>query len=87
VSIPITWFIAAPPDLSVGDWVEIASVLPGRSLDEAGFIATKVQVVVLPGNEEFPAYVFAVDDQEALSLLYARANEYQMLVLLRPVGG
>jgi len=87
VSIPVTWFIAAPPDLSEGDRVEIASVLPGRDLAEAGFIATKVQVVALPRIEEFPAYVFALDDQEALSLLYARANEFQLLVLLRPAGG
>jgi len=87
VSIPVTWFIAAPPDLAVGDRLEIASVLPGKSLDEVGFIATTVQVVALPGDEEFPAYVLAVDGQEALSLLYARANEFQLLVLLRPTGG
>ncbi len=87
VSIPAAWFIAAPPDLAVGDRLEIASVLPGKSLEEAGFIATTVQVVALPGDEEFPAYVLAVDDQEAISLLYARANEFQLLVLLRPTGG
>lgn len=86
VSIPVAWFIAAPPDLAEGDRVEIASVLPGRS-QEAGFIATKVQVVALPGDGELPAYVFALDDQEALSLLYARANQFQLLVLLRPAGG
>jgi len=87
VSIPVDWFIAAPPDLSEGDRVEIASALPGRSLNEAGFIATKVQVVALPGAGESPAYVFAVEDQEAISLLYARANEFKLLVLLRPAGG
>lgn len=87
VSIPVTWFIAAPPDLAVGDRLEIASVLPGNSLEEAGFIAAMVQVVALPGDEEFPAYVLAVNDQEAISLLYARANEFQLLVLLRPAGG
>ena len=87
VSIPVAWFIAAPPDLSEGDQLEIASVLPGNSLNEAGFIATQVQVIALPGIEESPAYVFALDDQEALSLLYARANEFQLLVLLRPAGG
>ena len=87
VSIPVAWFIAAPPDLSEGDRVEIASALPGGSLTEAGFIATRVQVVGLPEAIDSPAYVFAVDDQEALSLLYARANEFQLLVLLRPAGG
>lgn len=86
VSIPVDWFIAAPPDLAEGDRVEIASALPGQSLNEAGFIATRVQVVSLPDRADFPAYVLAVDDQEALSLLYARVNEFQLLVLLRPAG-
>lgn len=87
VSIPVAWFIASPPDLAEGDRVEIASVLPGEGIEEAGFVATEVQVVALPADEESPAYVFAVADREALSLLYARANEFQMLVLLRPAGG
>ena len=86
VSIPVVWFIAAPPDLSEGDRVEIASALPGGALDDVGFVATRVQVVDLPDAVDSPAYVFAVDDQEALSLLYARSNEFQLLVLLRPAG-
>jgi len=86
ISIPVDWFVAAPPDLSEGDLVEIASALPGQSLNEAGFIATRVQVVVLPDGSDTPAYVLAVDDLEALSLLYARVNEFQLLVLLRPAG-
>jgi Flp pilus assembly protein CpaB len=87
VSIPADWFVAAPMDLSEGDLIEIASVLPGKSPDEAGFIATQIEVVGLPNGEDEPAYVLAVDDQEAISILYARVNEFQMLVLLRPAGG
>ena len=87
ISIPVAWFVAAPPDLAEGDRVEIASALSGKGLEEAGFIATQVQVVGLPGSGEDPAYILAVDDQEALNLLYARVNEFQLLVLLRPAGG
>ena len=87
VSIPVAWFIAAPPELAEGDRVEIASVLPGSSLEDTGFIASSVQVVVLPGDGEIPSYVFALGGQEALSLLFARANEFQLLVLLRSAGG
>lgn len=87
VRIPVDWFIALPPDMAEGDRLEIASVFPGESIEKAGFIATEVQVVALPENEESPAYIFSVDDQEALSLLYARANEFKLLVLLRPGGG
>ncbi len=86
VSIPVAWFIAAPPDLAVGDRIEIASVLPGRRLEEAGFIAAEVMVVESPDTNEIPSYVFAVENGEALSLLYARANEFQLLALLRPAG-
>lgn len=87
VSIPAKWFVAAPPDLAEGDSLEIAAVQPGNPLDEAGYIATEVLVVALPHDGEEGAYVLAVDDQEALSILYSHANEFQMLVLLRPAGG
>jgi len=86
VRIPVEWFIAPPPDMSEGDQLEIASVFPGEGIEKAGFIATEVQVIALPENRESPAYILAVDDQEALSLLYARANEFKLLVLLRPGG-
>lgn len=82
VSIPAEWFIAAPPDLAEGDRLEIAAVQPGNPMDKAGFIATQVLVVALPGEGD--TYVLAVSDQEALSLLYAHANQFQILVLLRP---
>ena len=86
VSIPATWFVAAPPDLAEGDSLEIAAVQPGSPLDEAGYIATEVLVVSLPQGSEDGAYVLAVDDQEAIWILYAHANEFQLLVLLRPAG-
>lgn len=87
INIPLAWFVAAPPDLAEGDRVEIASALPGKSLEETGFIATQVQVLGLPEGEDDPAYVLAVDDQEALNILFARVNKFQLFVLLRPAGG
>jgi hypothetical protein len=86
VNIPAAWFIAEPPELAPGDQLEIASVLPGSSLAEAGFIAAGVTVVDLLDADEAPAYLLALEDQEALSLLYARANQFQLMVLLRPMG-
>jgi Flp pilus assembly protein CpaB len=84
ISVPEKWFIAAPPDLAVGNRLEIASALPGQKYDEAGFIASDVVVVSLPTDLESPEYVLAVEDQEVLSLLYARVNQYQLMILLRP---
>lgn len=86
LSIPLEWFIAPPPDLAVGDTVEIASARPGLAPEQTGYLATRVQVVYLLLESSPPAIVFSLDDQEALLLLYARANEYQLLVLLRPGG-
>jgi len=86
VSIPAAWFTAEPPELAVGDRVDIASAQPGSGREEAGFIASEVQVVGVPGGESNPAYVLAFDDQEALSLLFAYVNEFHLLVLLRPAG-
>lgn len=86
VSIPAEWFVAAPPDMAEGDSLEIAAVRPGNPFDDVGYIATKVLVVALPGESGGDSYVLAVDDQEALSILYAHANGFQLLVLLRPVG-
>lgn len=87
IRVPLSWFVAFPPDLAEGDRVEIASARSGNNLEDAGFIATQVQVVGSPGSGEDPAYVLAVDDQEALNILFARVNEFQLLVLLRPAGG
>ena len=86
VNIPVEWFIAPPPALAEGDRLEIASVLPGKSHEDAGFIATDAQVVALPEHDMMPAYVLALDDWEVLSLLYARSNAFHLLVLLRPAG-
>ncbi len=86
ISIPAEWFVSAPPDLAEGDSLEIAAVQPGNPVDDAGYIATEVLVVALPQGHEGDSYVLAVDDQEALSILYAHANEFQLLILLRPVG-
>lgn len=87
VNIPQAWFMAAPLDLAQGDRIEIASAAPGNSLEKTGFIATRVEVIELPGSGDSPGYILAVDDQEALNILYARVNEFQMLMLLRPAGG
>lgn len=87
VNIPQDWFVAVPPDLAEGDSLEIAAVMPGNPYDDAGYIATDVVVVALPVDGNGGAYLLAVDDEEALSILYAHANEFQLLVLLRPAGG
>ena len=83
VNIPAAWFIAAPPDLAEGDRVEIAACAPGESPGAAGLIASDVIVVVPPTGEPL-SYILAVRQEEALALLYAHANQFHLLALLRP---
>lgn len=86
LNIPQDWFIAPPPELAVGDWVDIVAAYPGNSMEESGFIAGEVEVILLPEENGPVAYILALDDQEALAILYAHANDFQVMVLLRPAG-
>lgn len=86
LNIPRDWFIAPPPELVLGDWVDIAAAYPGSSMEASGFIAGEVEVILLPGGNGSDAYVLALDDQEALAILYAHANDFQIMALLRPAG-
>ncbi len=84
VNIPESWFIASLPDIAVGDKLEIATVLPGKFRNEAGYIASQVQVIEVINNLESLEYTLALDNQEALSLLYAYANQYRIMAVLLP---
>ena len=86
LNIPQDWFVAPPPELAVGDWVDVAASFPGSSMEDSGFIAGEVEVILLPEENRPVAYVLALDDQEALAILYAHANDFQVMVMLRPAG-
>ncbi|MDZ7843913.1 MAG: SAF domain-containing protein [Anaerolineales bacterium] len=87
IRIPEDWFIARPPQVAPGDVLEITAAHPGQSRDQVGFIAVDVQVIAVLDETAPAAYVLAVRDQEALALLFARSNEFHLLVLLKPTGG
>lgn len=87
VRVPASWFAAHPPEVSPGDRLEIASAYPGQGREKTGFIAADVLVVAVLDASEPNAYVLALEDDQALSLLFARVNEYALLVLLEPSGG
>ena len=87
VRVPESWFIARPPELAAGDLLEIGAAHPEQGRDNLGFIADEVQVVAIDHSPETPGYIFAVDDQDALSLLYARTKGFHLIALLQPGGG
>ena len=87
VMVPKSWFIARPPEMTAGDLLAIGAAHPEQGRDNLGFIADDVQVVAIDHTPETPSYIFALEDQEALQLLYARTKGFQLIVLLQPAGG
>lgn len=87
ISIPFHWFMASPPELYAGDWIDIAAVHPGQQKDELGFLAANVRVVAVRSQEEGDALILAVDEREALAISYARAQDYQLFLLVQSLGG
>src|SRR3990172_5735323 len=86
VNVPGQWFAAPAPALAEGDRVAIAAYLPDAPPEQAGLIAVEVRVVQAPANET-EAIILSMKEREALALLYAWANEFKLLLLLRPAGG
>ncbi len=86
VSVPMNWFAAPAPMLAEGDLLDIAASPPGLPPEETGIIAIQVRVVQPPTDSTQPI-VLAMNEREALALLYAWRNEFEILLLLRPAGG
>lgn len=87
VSVPFDWFMADPPELYPGDWVDLAAVHPGLPEKELGFLAADVQVVAVLDQAEKRALILALGDQEALALSFARAQNYQFFLLVQSLKG
>ncbi len=86
VSVPMDWFAAPAPMLAEGDRVDIAASPPDMPPEETGIIAVQVRVVQPPADGT-QALILAMQEREALALLYAWGNEFELLLLLRPAGG
>ena len=87
VSVPFSWFMADPPVLYPGDWIDIAAVHQGLPEKELGFLATDVRVVAVGNQEDERNLILAVSEKEALALSYARAQDYQFYLLVQSLRG
>jgi Flp pilus assembly protein CpaB len=88
VDLPASWLISGVPGLIPGDRLDLMACQPGKGLETVGVIVSAVEVLSHDGASEHPdRLTLIVDLDQARALLYARANGYVILALLRPSGG
>jgi Flp pilus assembly protein CpaB len=85
--LPVGWLISGTPELIEGDRLEIMAYQAGQPEDQVGVIVTAVEVLRIEGPPDNPdRLALAVDLDQARTILYARANGFSLLGLLRPAG-
>lgn len=87
IILPAGWLISGTPELIEGDRLEIMAYQAGQPADQVGVIVTAVEVLAMSGSPANPdRLTLAVDLDQARTILYARANGFSLLGLLRPAG-
>jgi Flp pilus assembly protein CpaB len=85
--LPVGWLMSGTPDLIEGDRLEVMAYQAGQPQDQVGVIVTAVEVLGISGPPGDPdRLTLAVDLDQASRILYARANGFSLLGLLRPAG-
>ena len=88
IVIPAGWFVSPIPEVITGDRLDLLAYLPGQQVEEAGLIISSVEIVGIAGaSNRADQLTLAVSIEEAVSILYSRANGFLLLILLRPEGG
>lgn len=88
IVIPAGWFASPVPQVITGDHLDLLAYLAGQPVDEAGVIVSSVEILGFDGTSNHPDQLtLAVSIDEAVAILYARANGFSLLILLRPEGG
>jgi Flp pilus assembly protein CpaB len=86
--LPAGWLISPVPELGTGDRIELLAYQAGQPIEEAAVIVSAVEVLAAGGRaESLESLTLAVTLEEATTILYARANGFALLPLLRPEGG
>ncbi len=86
--LPAAWLVSPVPTIREGDHVDLMAYLAGQPREELGLVVSAVECIgFTPGSERAEYLTLAVTEDEAQSILFARANGYSLLLLLRPAGG
>ncbi len=88
IVIPAGWFASPVPQVITGDHMDLLAYLAGQPVEEVGVIVSSVEILGFSGTSDQPDQLtLAVSIEEAVAILYARANGFSLLILLRPEGG
>ena len=88
IVIPAGWFASPVPQVITGDHLDLLAYLAGQPVEEAGVIVSTVEIMGFDGTSDHPDQLtLAVSIEEAVAILYARANGFSLLFLLQPEGG
>ena len=82
---PAGWLVSPVPPLLRGDRLDLMAYQAGQPVEEVGIIASNVEVLEFEGPASSPErLMLALDLDQATAVLYARANGFSLLALLKP---
>jgi Flp pilus assembly protein CpaB len=86
--LPGPWLASAIPEIGLGDRIDLLAYQAGQPVNQAAVIVSALEVLAVAGKAtEAEALTLAVGLEEAAAIMYARANGFLLLPLLRPSGG
>jgi Flp pilus assembly protein CpaB len=86
--LPMGWLATPLPPLASGDRLDLLAYQSGAPIADAVVIVTGVEVLETPSEGEAAGgLALAVSLDQASAMVYARANGFLILPLLRPQGG
>jgi Flp pilus assembly protein CpaB len=88
IVLPAEWLVSPIPEVITGDHLDLLAYLPGQTVEEAGVIVSSMEILDITGTGNYAdRLTLAVSIEEAVAILYTRANGFSLLLLLRPEGG
>jgi len=86
--LPAGWLLSPVPEIAPGDRLDLLGYQKGGTQASAGLVVSAVEVLAVRGEKTNPDHLtLAVTMDEAVAIVYARANGLNLLPLLRPGGG
>lgn len=84
--LPQSWLMSPLPEATVGDRIDLLAYQPGQPATSVELIVSGVELLSASGPEGVGPLLVAVTLDEARAILYARANAFSLLALLRSRG-
>jgi Flp pilus assembly protein CpaB len=83
--LPAGWLVSPLAEHAEGDRLDLLAYQAGQASSEAALIVQSVEIVSLP-DDRAGSVTLSVSLEQAVSIVYARSNGFQVVGLLRPRG-